>query len=165
MDAKEFVQSVYKGKNLDKCEEHIKSYCKKLVLEKIPGHFEQIKKYQGIIAAQKAMYEAVDDCDDDDSDDDDSDDDIDEGVLPDDVKDKVTKVLKSIKNFKELDYFEIQRNNKEAYAVAKFKSDLDDEDVNAVKSKLISGLKRENLKGEIDYKAGDTDEISFSVLG
>lgn len=58
MDSKEFIQSVYNGKNLDKCEEHIKEYCKVLVQEAIPDHFAQIQKYKEMIAAQNAIQES-----------------------------------------------------------------------------------------------------------
>ena len=58
MNANEFIQSIYKGENLDMCEEHLKAFCKAKVQELIPEHFEQIQKYKEMIAAQNAAHDS-----------------------------------------------------------------------------------------------------------
>lgn len=58
MNANEFIQSIYKGENLDMCEEHLKAFCKEKVKELIPEHFEEIQKYKDMIAAQNAIHES-----------------------------------------------------------------------------------------------------------
>ena len=57
MTANEMVRNVYKGENLDKCEEFLSEYFKASVAEKIPSHLAEIARYDAIYEAQKKCYE------------------------------------------------------------------------------------------------------------
>ena len=75
MTAQEFIQNVYKGTNLDECEEHLKGFCKNKIQEMIPEHFEATKKYQEIAESHKSLFEDCKNCNDDDEDEDEDEDD------------------------------------------------------------------------------------------
>lgn len=159
MDSIEFIQSIYKGENIHECENHLKGFLKAKVQELIPEHFEEIKRYKELKENSKSaleIFESVNEPDDGD---------LDES-LPADVKEKVTKALKSISGFKKIVDFEAKE--KEACVAAKFKVDEDtrDEDITAYKSKITKALAKVGLK-KVEFVVNDnddSDEINFDIL-
>lgn len=53
MDATEFIRNVFKGKDLNACEEHFKSFLKEKVKSLIPEHIAEYEKYKRIQRAHK----------------------------------------------------------------------------------------------------------------
>ena len=53
MNANEFIQNVFKGENIDACENHFKSYLKEKVKSLIPDHLIEYEKYKKITQAHK----------------------------------------------------------------------------------------------------------------
>lgn len=152
MDSIEFIQSIYKGENIHECENHLKGFLKAKVQELIPEHFEEIKRYKELKANSISALEIFESA-------------LDES-LPADVKEKVTKALKSISGFKKIVDFDA--SGKEACVAAKFKVDEDtrDEDITAYKSKITKALAKEGLK-KVEFIVNDnddSDEINFDIL-
>lgn len=57
MTANDMVRNVYKGEDLDLCEEFVDGYLKAQTADKLSSHLDEIARYEAIVEAQKKCRE------------------------------------------------------------------------------------------------------------